>query len=84
MRNWTDRWTAMRRRWNRHTIITTMPGGEHYKEHESEDPWDLEGYEEEAYPAEAEDHDPEWDPESDGEQYDQNHALEEDDQDIYE
>jgi hypothetical protein len=58
--------------------------GEHYKEHESEGPWDLEGYEEEAYPVEAEDHDPEWDPESDGEQYDQNHALEEDDQGIYE
>jgi hypothetical protein len=35
--------------------------GEHYEEYESEDPWDLEGYEE-AYPAEAEDHDPEWDP----------------------
>jgi hypothetical protein len=58
--------------------------GENYEEYESEGPWDLEGCEEEAYPAEAEDHDPEWDPESDGEQYDQNHALEEDDQDIYE
>jgi hypothetical protein len=56
--------------------------GENYEEYESEGPWDLEGCEEEAYPAEAEDHDPEWDPESDGEQHDQNHALEEDDQDI--